>query len=85
MQKFRNESIQTHLLFFDLKNNKCQFLKNLNTTYNLTHSIADQRAYKDCKFRYICTDCRAYLANPNDMYSKPLKCNYNPYSATWEK
>lgn len=38
---------------------------------------------KDCEFRYICTDCRAYIENPEDMYSKPLKCGYNPYTAEW--
>ena len=40
---------------------------------------------KDCEFRYICTDCRAYLENPEDMYSKPLKCGYNPYTNEWEE
>lgn len=39
---------------------------------------------KDCEFRYVCTDCRAYLTNPSDTYSKPLKCSYNPYTATYE-
>ncbi len=39
----------------------------------------------DCKFSYICTDCRAYLENPEDMYSKPLKCGYNPYTNEWEE
>lgn len=39
---------------------------------------------KDCEFRYMCTDCRAYLSNEEDIYSKPLKCGYNPYSAVWE-
>ena len=38
---------------------------------------------KDCEFRYICTDCRMYLQDDNNMYSKPGKCNYNPYTATW--
>lgn len=38
---------------------------------------------KDCEFRYICTDCRAFLENPEDNYSKPLKCGYNPYTAEW--
>lgn len=38
---------------------------------------------KDCEFRYICTDCRAYLKDPSDLYSKPAKCSYNPYTATW--
>ncbi len=40
---------------------------------------------KDCEFRYICTDCRAYLENPKDLYSKPLKCGYNPYTNKWEE
>lgn len=35
---------------------------------------------KDCEFRYICTDCRAYIEDPKDILSKPLKCGYNPYS-----
>ena len=40
---------------------------------------------KDCEFRYICTDCRAYIENPDDMYSKPLKCGYDPYTNKWEE
>jgi SPASM domain peptide maturase of grasp-with-spasm system len=39
---------------------------------------------KDCEFRHICTDCRAYRDNPDDIKSKPLKCGYNPYTAEWE-
>lgn len=38
-----------------------------------------------CEFRHICTDCRAYLENPSDIYSKPLKCGYDPYTGTWEQ
>lgn len=40
---------------------------------------------KDCEFRHICLDCRAYLENPEDLYSKPLKCGYNPYTCEWEE
>jgi SPASM domain peptide maturase of grasp-with-spasm system len=40
---------------------------------------------KDCEFRHICTDCRAYIEEPNNMYSKPLKCGYNPYTNVWEE
>jgi SPASM domain peptide maturase of grasp-with-spasm system len=40
---------------------------------------------KDCEFRHICTDCRAFLETPEDIYSKPLKCGYNPYTNTWEE
>ena len=39
----------------------------------------------DCEFRYICTDCRAYLEHPDDPTSKPLKCGYDPYTCTWEE
>ncbi len=40
---------------------------------------------KDCEFRHICTDCRAYTEDPNDIYSKPLKCGYDPYTGVWEE
>lgn len=36
---------------------------------------------KDCEFRYVCTDCRAFVEN---KYDKPLKCGYNPYTNKWE-
>lgn len=39
---------------------------------------------KDCEFRYICTDCRAYIEEPEDIYSKPLKCGYDPNTGEWE-
>lgn len=39
---------------------------------------------KICEFRDVCSDCRAFLSNPNDLYSKPAKCKYNPNSATWQ-
>ncbi|MGV3503488.1 MAG: grasp-with-spasm system SPASM domain peptide maturase [Adhaeribacter sp.] len=40
---------------------------------------------RDCELRHACSDCRAYLENPADIYSKPLKCGYNPYTAAWEE
>lgn len=33
----------------------------------------------NCELRYVCQDCRAYIKNSNNIYSKPSKCNYNPY------
>ncbi len=39
---------------------------------------------KDCEFRHVCTDCRAYVENPQDIYSRPLKCGYDPYTNSWE-
>jgi SPASM domain peptide maturase of grasp-with-spasm system len=38
---------------------------------------------KDCEFRYVCVDCRAYLTRPEDRYAKPAKCGYDPYTAQW--
>jgi SPASM domain peptide maturase of grasp-with-spasm system len=38
---------------------------------------------KSCEFRYICTDCRAYLQNQNNLFSKPLKCKYDPFTTHW--
>lgn len=45
---------------------------------------------KDCEFRYICTDCRAYTERTHEDeagldVSKPLKCGYNPYTGEWEE
>lgn len=45
---------------------------------------------KDCEFRYICTDCRAYTERTHKNAegldtSKPLKCGYNPYTGEWEE
>jgi SPASM domain peptide maturase of grasp-with-spasm system len=45
---------------------------------------------KDCEFRYICTDCRAYTERSHINKegldtSKPLKCSYNPYTGEWEE
>jgi SPASM domain peptide maturase of grasp-with-spasm system len=39
---------------------------------------------RDCEFRHICTDCRAYIEEPKNDYSKPLKCGYDPYKNEWE-
>jgi len=40
---------------------------------------------KDCEFKNVCTDCRAYVEEPDNQYSKPLKCGYNPYTNVWEE
>ena len=51
---------------------------------DMWHIHKDQiEVCKDCEFRHICTDCRAYIQDPNNIYSKPAKCSYDPYKATW--
>lgn len=37
-----------------------------------------------CEFRHVCTDCRAYIEDPQNIYSKPLKCGYDPDTCRWE-
>ncbi|THF51402.1 grasp-with-spasm system SPASM domain peptide maturase [Flavobacterium supellecticarium] len=37
-----------------------------------------------CEFRYICIDCRAYLETPENIYSKPQKCGYDPFTNKWK-
>ncbi|MEO1450295.1 MAG: grasp-with-spasm system SPASM domain peptide maturase, partial [Bacteroidota bacterium] len=50
------------------------------------HINKDQvKVCQDCEFRYICTDCRAYTEDPEDDYSKPLKCGYDPYTGEWQE
>jgi len=39
---------------------------------------------KQCEFRYICTDCRAFIEDPIDKVSKPLKCGYDPKTMEWQ-
>lgn len=39
---------------------------------------------KDCEFRYICTDCRCFIKDPDNIYSQPAKCTYNPYICLWK-
>lgn len=51
--------------------------------WNITKDQID--VCKDCEFRYVCTDCRAYIENPKNIYSKPLKCGYDPYTNKWEE
>lgn len=39
---------------------------------------------KDCEFRYMCSDCRAYIIDKSNIYSKPRYCNYNPYKIEYK-
>lgn len=56
--------------------------------WNLTKDSIE--GCKDCEFRYICTDCRAYTERshytPENLdISKPLKCGYDPYTNEWKE
>jgi SPASM domain peptide maturase of grasp-with-spasm system len=53
-------------------------------------SKADIAVCKDCEFRNVCTDCRAFTEQTQfnkeglDL-SKPLKCGYDPYTNQWDE
>src|SRR5690606_5687364 len=53
--------------------------------WNVTKDMVE--ICKDCEFRHICTDCRAYTERTHIVsgldISKPLKCGYNPYTNVW--
>ncbi len=50
------------------------------------HINKDQiKVCQDCEFRRVCTDCRVYLADSTDLNSKPARCGYDPYTATWQQ
>lgn len=59
----------------------------LNDEFKAVWSINKDniKACGNCEFRYICTDCRAYTENPKDIYSKPLKCGYDPTTCQWSE
>ncbi len=84
-------------LIIDAKGNikNCPYLTNKAEYNNLKDALNDDdfkrlwfikkdeiEVCKDCEFRYNCTDCRAFTIE-NNIYSKPLKCNYNPYTNEW--
>ncbi len=39
---------------------------------------------RDCEFRYVCPDCRAWVRASDEKFAKPSKCGYDPYTATWQ-
>lgn len=59
-------------------------LSSIHHTYN-TITKDDIEICKVCEYRYACSDCRAFLTVPNNKYSKPLKCGYDPYTGEWEE
>jgi len=58
----------------------------VNSKYKKIGKITKEQieVCKDCEFRSICSDCRIYVDNPKDMYSRPAKCEYNPYISKWK-
>ncbi|MEO7827854.1 MAG: grasp-with-spasm system SPASM domain peptide maturase [Allosphingosinicella sp.] len=42
----------------------------------------DIEGCKGCEFRYVCTDCRAYLEDDASL-AKPARCRYDPVTGIW--
>ncbi len=38
----------------------------------------DIKICRDCELRHMCQDCRIFIEDSSDIYSKPQKCKYNP-------
>ncbi len=38
----------------------------------------DIKICRDCELRHMCQDCRIFIEDSSDIYSKPKKCKYNP-------
>lgn len=70
--------------FYETKN-VLDILQNINFTKYWKIKKDEIIKCKDCEFRYMCTDCRAYTDDPNNDYSAPLKCGYDPYTGVWEE
>jgi len=62
-----------------------EIISNENFSRLWTINKDEIKVCQDCEFRYVCTDCRAYIENKEDIYSKPLKCGYNPYTCEWSE
>lgn len=77
--------------FDNIKNTTLQAaFRNTDFKEYWTVTKNDIAVCKDCEFRYICTDCRAYTERTATNIagldvSKPLKCGYNPSTAEWEE
>lgn len=73
-------------VFGNIKEIDLQQAVNDNNFKKLWNIKKDQiETCKDCEFRHVCTDCRAFIEKPNNIYSKPIKCGYSPYDNTWEE
>ena len=76
----------TSKVFGNIKSDSLIEIAKDRSFQKLWHISKDQvNVCKSCEFRYVCTDCRAYLENPDDIFSKPLKCGYNPETTEWQE
>jgi len=67
-----------------LNNSLCDIEKNddFKSLWKITKN--EISVCSTCEFRMMCSDCRVFIDNPNNVYSRPSKCSYNPYISLWE-
>ena len=79
---------QSHGNVNNIKLNEIIQNNNFNKFWKITKDQIE--ICRDCEYRRICTDCRAFTEKTkiNDQgidISKPLKCGYDPYSGIWNE
>lgn len=70
--------------FGKLKNTNIEQIirsKEFQTDWNITKNSI--HICSDCEFRWMCTDCRVFIQDQSNRFSKPSKCGYNPYINKW--
>lgn len=71
-------------LFGDIKRDKLMHAINSNSFKDLWYVKKDEiQVCRDCEYRYMCLDCRVFVDDPDNNYSRPSKCGYNPYIGKW--
>jgi SPASM domain peptide maturase of grasp-with-spasm system len=56
--------------------------KNFQILWSINKDLID--ICKNCELRYLCSDCRAYVNDKTNIFSKPIKCKYNPETNKWQ-
>lgn len=51
-------------------------LKEFQKYWNICNDMVE--ICSSCEYRCVCLGCRAYTENPDNLFSKPLKCIYTP-------
>ena len=74
-----------HNTFGNIKNEKIEDVVNTKSFQKLWFIYKDEiNVCKDCEFRNMCMDCRAFIKDLKNIYSQPVKCRYNPYICLWQ-
>ncbi len=68
----------------DNKYNTIESFIKSNHYNELKRTVKDEiEVCKDCEYRRMCIDCRAFTDSKERPNARPSKCGYNPYIAKW--